>query len=67
MANAAAALAQPVDGVVFLAGEATSITDPTTVPGAYDTGRRAAGEALHVLPLTGRLGIDESHSASVGS
>ncbi|GGQ84137.1 FAD-dependent oxidoreductase [Couchioplanes azureus] len=50
VANPAAALAQPVGGVVFLAGEATSITDPTTVHGAYDTGRRAAGEALHALP-----------------
>ncbi|GAB1690937.1 flavin monoamine oxidase family protein [Krasilnikovia sp. M28-CT-15] len=49
MANPAATLTQPVSTVVFFAGEATSTTDPTTVHGAYDTGRRAARQALHAL------------------
>lgn len=40
------ALAQPVDGVLFFAGEATSRTHAATVHGALLTGRRAASAIL---------------------
>lgn len=39
-------LAQPVDGRIFFAGEATSDTSPATVRGAYETGIRAAQEII---------------------
>ncbi|MCP4007112.1 MAG: NAD(P)-binding protein [bacterium] len=38
------ALAQPVEGRLFFAGEATDPTDPKTVHGAYWSGQRAAAE-----------------------
>lgn len=37
-------LAQPIDGRLFFAGEATSGTAPATVHGALESGRRAAAE-----------------------
>lgn len=40
------ALAKPVDGVLFLAGEATSSAHPATVRGAWESGQRAATEAM---------------------
>jgi monoamine oxidase len=46
-ADAREALAAPVDGVLFFAGEATAIdSNPQTVHGALDSGVRAAGELL---------------------
>ena len=41
-----AVLAAPVDDRIFFAGEATSANFFSTVHGAYETGRRAAEEAL---------------------
>jgi monoamine oxidase len=50
-ADAASALAAPVDGVLFFAGEATSTNgEAGTVAGALETGERAAREALAALP-----------------
>jgi monoamine oxidase len=48
-ADARVALAAPVDGVLFFAGEATAIdSNPQTVHGALDSGTRAVGEVLGV-------------------
>lgn len=47
-----AALATPVAGRVFLAGEATSSEAPSTVDGARDSGTRAADQVL--AAMTGR-------------
>jgi monoamine oxidase len=44
-------LAEPVDGVLFFAGEATSESDAGTVAGALDSGYLAAAQ---VLALSGR-------------
>ena len=41
-----AAMAKPVDGRLYFAGEATSDTDPSTVHGAYLSGIRAANQVL---------------------
>lgn len=40
------ALARPIDGRIFFAGEATSADSPSTVHGAYLSGQRAADEVL---------------------
>jgi monoamine oxidase len=48
-AGARAVLAEPVDGRLFFAGEATSLTDFSTAHGAYESGMRAAKEALAAL------------------
>lgn len=40
------ALAAPMDGAVFFAGEATSSTHPATVHGAVESGRRAVSELV---------------------
>ncbi len=48
-AAARLALAQPFDGRLFFAGEATHATDYSTAHGAHDTGLRAAAEALTAL------------------
>jgi monoamine oxidase len=45
-AEARAVLAAPVDGRLFFAGEATSLSFFTTAHGARDSGERAAGEVL---------------------
>ena len=44
-----AALVEPVDGRIFFAGEATSPKFFSTVHGAYETGLRAAEQALDSL------------------
>jgi monoamine oxidase len=44
-----AVLAAPVDDRIFFAGEATSLNFFSTVHGAYETGMRAAAEALASL------------------
>ena len=49
-ADARAALAAPVDGRVFFAGEACSRRDFTTAHGAYLTGIEAADEAIALSP-----------------
>ena len=48
-AEARIALAQPYDGRIFFAGEATSRTDFSTAHGAFESGLRAADEVLAVL------------------
>jgi monoamine oxidase len=45
-APARAVLAAPVDGRLFFAGEATSLSFFTTAHGARDSGERAAGEVI---------------------
>lgn len=47
--NAPRALARPVDGTLFFAGEATTADKMGTVAGALASGRRAAREALEAL------------------
>src|SRR5438552_4516636 len=47
--NAPRALARPVDGTLFFAGEATDGAQIGTVAGALSSGRRAAREVLRVL------------------
>jgi len=42
-------LRHPVDGQLFFAGEATSLSAAGSLHGAYDEGRRGADEALRVL------------------
>jgi monoamine oxidase len=42
-------LSYPVDGVLFFAGEATSVTRSATVHGAIESGRRAAREVSAAL------------------
>jgi monoamine oxidase len=42
------ALAAPLAGTLFLAGEATSAGDSGTVAGALETGQRAARSALRI-------------------
>lgn len=60
-AGARAILAQPYEGRLFFAGEATSTLDYTTAHGASESGARAAEEALAALgghtqaPKAGRL------------
>ena len=46
-------LGKPVNNRLFFAGEATSLTDPATVHGAYSSGIRAAKEVELILPLVG--------------
>jgi monoamine oxidase len=48
-AGARAVLARPVDNRIFFAGEATSPHDYSTAHGAWETGVRAAEEALAAL------------------
>jgi monoamine oxidase len=48
-ANAASRLARPVQGTVFLAGEATASKDSGTVEGALASGHRAARQVLRAL------------------
>jgi monoamine oxidase len=48
-ASARNSLAQPFDDRLFFAGEATSTRDFSTAHGAYDTGVRAASEAIAAL------------------
>ena len=47
--DAPRALARPVDGTLFFAGEATNGAEIGTVAGALSSGRRAAREVLRVL------------------
>jgi monoamine oxidase len=44
-------LAAPVDGRLFFAGEATHVTDYSTAHGAWESGVRAAAEALACAAL----------------
>jgi monoamine oxidase len=44
-----AILAEPVDGRIFFAGEATSPHDFSTAHGAWMSGERAAAEAVRAL------------------
>jgi monoamine oxidase len=41
-----ASLAEPVQGVLFFAGEATHVVRPCTVHGAIESGERAPAEVL---------------------
>jgi len=49
-----AVLAAPIDGRLFFAGEATSPNFFSTAHGARDSGERAAGEVVAVLPSVQR-------------
>jgi monoamine oxidase len=42
-------LAEPIDGRLFFAGEATSVAHAASLNGAYESGRRAAQEVLASL------------------
>jgi monoamine oxidase len=48
-------LAQPYEDRLFFAGEATHITDFSTAHGAYESGRRAAEEAIAALSSDVRI------------
>jgi monoamine oxidase len=48
-ADARTVLARPHDGRLFFAGEATHVTDFSTAHGAYESGVRAAQEAITFL------------------
>jgi len=48
-AGARALIAQPLEGRLFFAGEATSLHSSASLHGAYETGLRAADEALAAL------------------
>ena len=50
-AGAREELARPFDGRIFFAGEATSLRDFSTAHGAYDSGVRAAEEAIAALTV----------------
>jgi len=43
-------LAQPVDNLLFFAGEATDMDHPATVHGALASGRRTSAEVLEAVP-----------------
>jgi monoamine oxidase len=47
---ARAVLAEPLEGRLFFAGEASSLSDPASCHGAYATGLRAADEVLASFP-----------------
>jgi monoamine oxidase len=47
--SAIEALARPVEGTLFFAGEATDPAQTATVAGAIDSGHRAARQVLRVL------------------
>ena len=49
VAGARAVLAEPIDGRLFFAGEATSVAHAASLNGAYESGRRAAQEVLASL------------------
>jgi monoamine oxidase len=51
-ADARLTLAQPFDGRLFFAGEATHTSDFSTAHGAFQSGVRAAEEAIAALALT---------------
>ena len=53
-ADARQALARSFDQRVFFAGEATSREEFSTAHGAYDSGVRAAGEAIEALLPQGK-------------
>jgi len=48
-ADARRMLAQPYDGRIFFAGEATDVRDYSTAHGAYESGQRAAEDAIVAL------------------
>jgi monoamine oxidase len=52
-ADARLTLARPFDGRLFFAGEATHTSDFSTAHGAFQSGVRAAEEAIAALALTG--------------
>jgi monoamine oxidase len=54
-AEARLALAQPLDERIFFAGEATHRTDFSTAHGAYQSGLRAAREAMAALKISSVL------------
>lgn len=51
-ASARGALACPLDSRLFFAGEATHATDFSTAHGAFESGVRAAEEAIRALALS---------------
>jgi monoamine oxidase len=55
MADCRAALAAPVDGRLFFAGEACSRGDFSTAHGGWETGVTAAEQVLHARNSTHRV------------
>lgn len=51
------ALAKPIDDRIFFAGEATSLSAPATVRGAFESGERAAGEVRAVATSGDRVAV----------
>ena len=56
------ALAKPVEGTLFFAGEATDPAQTGTVAGAIASGKRAAREAIKVLASSGRRAVPLSRA-----
>lgn len=53
-ASAGEALARPIAGTLYFAGEATGGSESGTVPAAIESGRRAARRMLHARPRSRR-------------
>lgn len=62
-----AALAEPVLGRLFFAGEATSVDEPGTVQGARDSGRRAAREVIAAAELDERIAVIGAGMAGISA
>jgi monoamine oxidase len=58
-------LQQPVDGVLHLAGEATSSSAPSTVHGAIESGERAAASVLSTTRIGGRVVVVGAGAAGI--
>ena len=59
------AMQKPVDDVLFFAGEATNRAYPATVPGAYQSGLRAAGDIQYSQILARNMKLNNKlHTAS---
>lgn len=61
------ALRQPIEGRIFLAGEATDAANPGTVRGAIDSGRRAALAALAAGPTGERIAVIGAGAAGIAA
>jgi monoamine oxidase len=57
-------LAHPFEQRLFFAGEATDVHDYSTAHGAYDTGLRAAEEAIAALTSVAGMNVTKGGSSS---
>lgn len=62
-----AVLRQPVDGVLHLAGEATSSSAPSTVHGAIESGARAAASVLSTTAAGARVVVVGAGAAGLSA